>query len=386
MNILYVTRTDPRKTSFGNEQRTNALWNTLKKHGTVYTLRIIGKNVETEQYIDGEHPICNYAPYHHVLLDSLSWRIIRITNIPYLPFYYSLHKRISDLFRGKVFDLVVVRYINSFAKYHLWHIAPALVDIDDHPAQLFDTLVYPRLPLYVRSVAKLLNRIQIRYVMSKMKGGWISNKEQLRICPSRIKYLPNMPLLPSSYYCSSEQKRWYLLTVGLMSYEPNCQGVNSFLLTIWPVFHRRYPDVEYMIGGRNAPKEMAEEWNKTPGVKYVGFIEDLEEAYSHCIATVVPVESGGGTCIKTLESLAYSRACLSTEFGARGMLIEGESPCGLLVYKTADEFIAHFESLRHNDFRTSIEKGASQFIRDCDFEQQYEKAVDAQIYQYKHEC
>lgn len=376
MNILYVTDSDPQRRSFGNEQRTNALWNCLKKYGTVYTLRILSNTIETEKKIECTHPICYYRP-HHSCLDFIYEQLRRLTKVPFSPFPYPIQHRISELFGGTVFDLVVVRYIDNFAKYHLWRIAPALVDIDDHPAQLFDTLVYPRLPFFFRSLAKLINRMQIRYVMSKMRGGWISNKEQLRICPSTIKFLPNKPILPSIHYCSSEQDRWYLLTVGLMSYKPNYQGVNNFLLTIWPSFHECHPDVEYMIGGKYAPNEMAKEWNKTPGVKYVGFIEDIEDAYSHCIATVVPVEGGGGTCIKTLESLAYSRACLSTVFGARGMIGEDETPCGLFVYTTADEFIAHFESLRNNDYRTNIEKGASQFIQDCNFELQLEKAVDA---------
>lgn len=378
MNILYITDTDPQRRSFGNEQRTNALWTCLKKYGTVYTLRILSNTIETEKKIEGIHPICYYRP-HHSCLGFIYEQLRRLTKVPYYPFPYPIQHRISELFRGTVFDLVVVRYVDNFAKYHLWRIAPALVDIDDHPAQLFDTLVYHRLPIIIRSVAKLLNRMQIRYVMSKMMGGWISNDDQLKWCPSMITFLPNKPILPSKNYCRKEQNRRFLLTIGLMSHKPNYQGVNNFLLTIWPTFHQCYPEVEYLIGGKYAPKEMAEEWNKTPGVKYVGFIEDIEDAYSHCIATVVPVESGGGTCIKTIESLAYSRACLSTEFGTRGIVTKGDEPCGLFVYTTADEFIAHYELIRDKDYRSHIEKCASQFIQNNDFEQKFEKAVDAQF-------
>jgi len=379
MNILYITNTDPRSCSFGSEQRTNALWNSLKRYGSVYTLQISGNMVPPKNELDREHPIRYFIPQQYVnkpCLDFIFRHLWRLTKVPFLPFPYPLHKRIPEIFEGETFDLLVVRYLDLFAKYHLWKIAPSLVDIDDHPAQLFDTIVYHRLPYFIRSVVKLINRVQIRYVMSKMVGGWISNEEQLGICPPTIKFLTNMPVLPSVDYCPTEQDRKYLFTIGLQIYPPNSQGVNNFLKTIWPVFHRRYSDVQYLIGGKDAPQEMARQWNQIPGVRYVGFIENLEMAYQHCIATVVPVESGGGTCIKTLESLAYSRACLSTEFGARGFQTNGSNPDGLFVYSTADEFIAYFETLMNLDNRNNIEKRASAYIHNSNFKQRFEEAVD----------
>jgi len=385
MNILYVTDYDPTSRSFGNEQRTNALWNSLKRHGTVYTLRILRNAEDPEKYIDGNHPICYYAPHLHIDIPYLNglFRLLRgVTKVPYFPFPYPLCRKIPGLFGGIAFDVVVVRYVENFAKFHLWRIAPALVDIDDHPTQLFDTVTYHRLPYFIRSVAKLLNRILTRYVISKMRGGWISNREQLKICPSKIRFLPNMPKLPSAHYCTMEQNRMYLFTVGLMSYKPNYQGVNNFLLTIWPVFHKYHPDVEYLIGGKDAPQKLVQQWNQIPGVRYVGFVEDLGKVYQHCIATVVPVESGGGTCIKVLESLAYSRVCLSTVFGARGIQAYGTGevdPHGLFVYTTAKEFIGHFEALRNPDFRMSEESETRHFIQNCCLEDQFEKAVDEQF-------
>lgn len=377
INILYITNKDPRKCSHGNEQRTNALWNELKKYGVVYTLQILN-NIK-EGYVETIHPICFYAPNQHYkkpLYDFFYQLVERLTSVPYLPFTYPLYKEINNLFPHIKFDLVVIRYVFDFAKFHLWKAGPTIVDIDDHPAQLFDTMKQKRLPTLLRPLGKFLNRIQLFLIFKKISGGWISNQEQLKMCPSLIKYLPNIPQKPSEKYNPQEQDRKYLFSIGLMSYPPNYLGVDNFLNTIWPVFHRRFPHVNFIIGGKEAPSEYAYKWNCIDGVKYVGFIKDIESAYQHCIASVVTVETGGGTCIKTLESLAFSRVCLSTEFGARGVFKDEDPQTnGILLYRTANDFINYYDMLQNEQKRRNMEQCAFLYIESNFSNKKYQDSV-----------
>lgn len=377
LRILYVTETDPRFRSYGGEQRTNLLWQALKKYGIVYTLVI--RNDLEEVAVEGEHPICFYAPNRHESgwMDLCFRYIKKLTWIPFLPFTYKLNKEISAFFPGVSFDVLVARYIANFAKYHLWKIAPSVIDVDDHPVQFFDTFKYALLPIGIRSIGKRISRIQTYYVFKKMKGGWISNQEQLRICPPSFYDLPNMTNLPSAAYNPHEEDRQYLLTIGSMGYIPNYRGIDHFLTTIWPHFHRRYPQVNYLIGGKDAPMDYAERWNAVDGVEYVGYIENLEMAYQHCLASVIPIDMGAGTCIRTLETMAYSRVCLTTRFGVRGMSADYDTlPSGMLLFQTADDFMGQFEKLLNQEWRLRAESEMSQFFGGHYSETQFIESVD----------
>ena len=382
LRILYITTTDPRSRSYGGEQRTNLLWQALKKYGIVYTL-VINDDLE-EVFVDKEHPICFYASnkYERGWMNFCYRYIQKLTWIPFLPFTYKLNKEISAFFPGVSFDVLVARYITNYAKYHLWKIAPSVVDVDDHPLQKFDTSKYAILPIGIRSIGKKISRIQTYFAFKKMKGGWISNQEQLSICPPSFYYLPNLSIQPSAAYNSHESDRLYLLTIGLMEYFPNYHGVDYFLTTIWPDFHRKYPQIKYLIGGKKAPRDYAKRWNAIDGVEYVGFIEDLEKAYQHCIASVIPIDMGAGTCIRVLETMAYSRICLSTKFGVRGISeVDEKLPSGILLFQTASDFIGQFEKLLNEDWRQSAESEMSQYFLRHYSKTQFMEGVDQCIKQ-----
>mgnify|MGYP002626733557 CR=1 FL=1 len=179
--------------------------------------------------------------------------------------------------------------------------------------------------------------------------------------------------MPSDEYQPSSKLRPYLLTIGLMSYAPNYEGVDTFLTEVWPEVHKVFPQLIYKIGGKRAPQECIDRWNATEGVEYVGFIDDLEDAYRHCLATVAPIYKGGGTCIKVLESLAYSRACLSTPFGARGLETDGQT--GVYVFHSPKELIDSIRLLQDEDNREQIEQTAPEIIRSKYSLEQFEASL-----------
>ncbi len=386
MNILFIPTKDPRLTNGGNEQRTHLLWNALKSMGKVYTFMPNLPQNKTNELIEGEHPIytckpiysCKYRPSH--ILNTLSQYM---TGMSLFSKWDTKFPNVGDIFPNVKFDIVVCRYIYNLLTCDFSNIASLYIDVDDHPFQLYETTRKVKLGGILGKVTFRLFKKRIESILSKSSGGWIANKEQLKILPTNYAYLPNIPNTPSESYKPYEADRSGLLTIGAMSYPPNYQGVDRFVKEIWPVFHKINPDVKYTIGGKGAPSSLAEQWNNIEGVSYVGYIDNLEEAYQHCLATVVPIEAGGGTCIKTLESLSYSRTCLSSAFGARGIhehAEEGRS--GLHIYSSANSFIEIFLSLQDKELRQiqenysrdhinkyysldSFEKGVKEVINIC---------------------
>lgn len=76
------------------------------------------------------------------------------------------------------------------------------------------------------------------------------------------------------------ERNRYIFTVGLMSYRPNYEGVDSFLMKIWPQVHSLYPALKYKVVGKGLPDRYAQKWLAIPGVQVLGFVDDIRSVYA----------------------------------------------------------------------------------------------------------
>jgi hypothetical protein len=367
MDILYISSSDPRKIDAGYAQRTHLIWESLKELGTVYTIVYDYSYVGIPTLYDEKNPIyiCNpklssplkrFKAFGHRLLNYF-------TGIPYSSYKQPCEYEVNDVFRNVRFNIVVSRYIQLSARFHLWDIAPLYIDIDDHPLQVYDTIIQYKHPAILRSIGRHIVKRQFNSIIKKVAGAWISNEQQI-VSNKILSYLPNIPFPFSSTYSPRCSKRDYLFTVGFMSYKPNYEGVDFFLSAIWPEFHKKYPNIKYLIGGKGAPLEFVNKWERIEGVQYLGYIDNLEAAYENCIAAIVPIYSGAGTCIKTLEAMSYYRVCLSTPYGARGIdKADLSGDHGLFIFNDAKEFIRIYENIINYTLRSHLEEKASEYIK-----------------------
>ena len=254
MNILFIPTKDPRLTNGGNEQRTNLLWKSLKRYGKVYTFLLDRKLSCLDELIDSEHPIYKFKPIEKRFS---VWQLVNAILIRFSLFsVYSRKtykiKSPDEVFGGIHFDVVVARYVHPLCDYKYWEIAPLLIDIDDHPMQVYETVRRKRLPFGLKTIGKYVTKWQTDYFINKSAGGWIANKEQEKLLNGNYMFLPNIPQQPSQAYKVDNKERNNLFTVGAMGYGPNKDGVTRFLKEIWPLFHQKYPEVEYYIVGKGA--------------------------------------------------------------------------------------------------------------------------------------
>ena len=379
MNILFIPTIDPRKTNGGNEQRTNLLWNDLKRYGRVYTFFADASLSSAEEMTDGEHPIYKCLP---LFKRKTLWYIVNcvlewLSLFSIYQYKSTLCPDPSSVFRDAKFDIVIARYVYPVCYYKYWEIAPLVIDIDDHPFQVFSTAHRRQLPMGFRRIGEMVTKWQTKKIISKTIGGWISNEEQVKLLGNNYHFLPNIPHGPSREYNAGYAKRKDLFTVGNMAYPPNCVGVSRFLKEVWSYFHEKYPNVKYYIIGKEAPKVEQQFWSSFEGVKYLGFVDDLEDVYQRSMAAVVPIYMGGGTCIKTLEAMAFSRMCISTPFGARGLpdhVIKDEK--GVLIFDDKEDFVRAYERICDEEYRKSKEQLGRETIQNTYSQQNFDAAVD----------
>jgi O-antigen biosynthesis protein len=142
------------------------------------------------------------------------------------------------------------------------------------------------------------------------------------------------------------QGRKDILFLGGFWHTPNGDGVTWFVNEIWPKIRSWEPKVQFIIAGSyvNADIKALEQ---SPGVKVVGYVEDLKELFDTCRVFVAPLRYGAGMKGKVGHSLTYGLPLVSTSIGAEGIPIEPDED--FLLANTADEFAASVIRLLQND-------------------------------------
>lgn len=122
--------------------------------------------------------------------------------------------------------------------------------------------------------------------------------------------------------------------LGALDWEPNLQGLDWFLSSVWPYVLEKIPNATFHIAGNNPPKHLQSEERKNYVVH--GRVSDAEEfAKSHGIA-VVPLLAGSGIRIKMIMNASWAIPMVSTRIGAEGLF--NESRQGVLLADSAEEF------------------------------------------------
>lgn len=332
MNILFVTERDPRQTADGAAQRTYFLWQALNRCGNVWTVIPVG--LHADHWCDDKDRIATavFAP-KNIWISRILQRLPLVW-----PWRSKNYIRRQIPWRDVQFDCVVTRYTAVAASVSAWRIAPCYIDIDDLPSEVSKLSNVKRINL-----TTILRRIMIgpwqRYVWRQCAGAWIANPAQSDLvrhcCPCGV--LRNIPL-PRKIVSESFQRKPVLLSVGNLGYRPNYEGIDRFLRIVWNGFRRLHPEYEYWVAGGGLPQCYADQWSKLSGVKLLGYVPSVDEYYSQCSAVVVPIDGGGGTCIKLIEAVQRGCKVFATKFGARGLSDEEMIRMGVDVYADAEEF------------------------------------------------
>ena len=311
MRILYITQSDPARTGSGTEQRTHRLWRKLQAMGEVTVVRWSELNDRS-------------------IFAAVFRRMFRPAEWP-----WRLGHRTRP-WGDMTFDLVVTRYLNTAVRARAWEIAPCKADVDDLPS-MASRLVWSRCwPFGTRWIPRLAVRVWERYALRRLAGAWVANPADraavARFCPCEV--FPNEALPPSAGYRAEGRQKRLLMTVGALDYPPNAEGVGWFIGKVWPQVRSCLPGLTYVVAGRGRIGKG--ELKGSPGVRFAGFVEDIDALYEEAQAVVVPILSGAGTSIKVLEALSRGRTVFATPFATRG-LGDVDSGGRLVVCASADE-------------------------------------------------
>jgi len=95
----------------------------------------------------------------------------------------------------------------------------------------------------------------------------------------------------------------------------NVYSLNEFLEISWPKIHENSPDTKLFVVGQVTEDAfyLKNKHHNTDGVIFLGYVENLEDAYSRCGVAIVPINKNCGLINKAIEAMAAGLAVVGFE-------------------------------------------------------------------------
>ena len=325
----------------GGNQRTYLLWKALSEIAPVdvilcddisFDSRVTAASMPASLNFLGRFPWQSkgHSLYRLITKSPPNLRVERLLRVA-LPRHWDydvdrrLNQSVSHLLGRNQYFLAVGRYLKPIVKTGLVGRMPCLLDIDDVDFDIFaqraEDLTRPLWQRLLYSAQFSQIKAAFKKWLPQFHGLWVVKAGDTRYEVTRnAALLPNIPFnvpVVAPPLNGSMSASPILLTVGALYYLPNRDGVDRFIREGWPKVRAACPAAEYWLAGRNDPA-LARRWQAVPGVKVLGFVDDLAAVYHASSFTLCPLWTGAGTNIKVLESLAFGRTCVATVIGHRG--------------------------------------------------------------------
>ncbi|MCP4362063.1 MAG: glycosyltransferase [Chloroflexi bacterium] len=109
-----------------------------------------------------------------------------------------------------------------------------------------------------------------------------------------------------------------LVYSGALTFNANFDAMHFFLQEIFPLIRAKRPNVKLFITGKldGVPIDRLPD---TDGVVFTGYLDDIRPKIAQSWVSIVPLQIGGGTRLKILESLALGTPVVATSKGAEGL-------------------------------------------------------------------
>jgi glycosyltransferase involved in cell wall biosynthesis len=251
---------------------------------------------------------------------------LRIVDQP--PYQQAARKRQVDAFHRLLFRRPDILFVHRLAcmppvVFSGRELPPVYFDLDDvehvafersirQPPRWFGKpLLYLRLPILFAFERRSVRLSRKTFVCSEGDRRYLA-----KACGrNNVAVIPNAIDIPSKESLCAFPS---LLFLGRLSYKPNALAADYLLKSIWPRIRATVPEAKLLIAGSN-PDRIDSYSSGSPGVEFLGFVEDLDKLYNEVRVVCCPIMSGGGTRIKILEAAAHGKPVVSTTLGAEGI-------------------------------------------------------------------
>jgi glycosyltransferase involved in cell wall biosynthesis len=329
-HIVIVYNEDPFSRDFGGNLRVRHLINELSKHMKVSLVSLPSPIIKPVKSKSFKYYIDRWI---RTLLSKLNRKPETVNRHYYqIP---KLNKKLQKFLRQNNVDFIQVEHS---------YFGEVLNNIDEKYAKILD----------FHNVHSFIKDSKAKQNKWKNFESGLKNKYDIVLCCSETEkqrleslgfehiYILKNAIIPFDRDTVNQQARAdKLLFVGDMTYPPNQQAMNRFISTIMPKLKNKLP---LLIIGKYNQRDFINEL-KMENIHFLGYTEKLSDYYKNAIF-VCPINQGGGTRFKILESFIHRAPVISYAKGAEGIdYIHNEN---ILIANGTNQF-AELIDLVYND-------------------------------------
>lgn len=123
--------------------------------------------------------------------------------------------------------------------------------------------------------------------------------------------LPAVPVDPGSAPARA-------VFLGDYTHHPNPETATFLARELWPRVRRKSPQAELLLAGPRASGDV-KSLGDLPGIRFVGYVQDLRDLFTQARCLVAPAFSGAGSRIKVFTALGYGIPVIANGLGLRGV-------------------------------------------------------------------
>jgi glycosyltransferase involved in cell wall biosynthesis len=154
-----------------------------------------------------------------------------------------------------------------------------------------------------------------------------------------------------------------LVFIGGLDYFVNIDAACFFSLEVLPLLQEKYPDTTLTLVGSKPSAEVLA-LAKRPGITVTGRVPSMAEYLHQATVSVVPLRTGFGMKLKTLEAMAAGTPVVGSDRGLEGLVVDGPGVtlCALRANDPA-EFVAAVSRLfEDSELREQLSKNGRSLI------------------------
>lgn len=135
--------------------------------------------------------------------------------------------------------------------------------------------------------------------------------------------IPRAAVVPNSYSDPGRLPKTlddppFVAFVANFTYQPNLDAARELILDVFPLLRRTLPGCRLRLIG-NGSTEIGSALLDRDEVTATGRVPEIAPLLEGCVATLMPIRTGGGTRVKAMEAFALGVPVVGTRFALAGL-------------------------------------------------------------------